>query len=108
MVRVAGDVHVDDVIVDYAVRLGVASRTLPQLRLGVSTRGAIALIKAARALAVTQGRSFVIVDDVKAIAPAALSHRMLLAPESEMRGVDTGDLVEQILSSVDAPLAHRH
>ncbi|MFK7918945.1 MAG: AAA family ATPase [Ilumatobacter sp.] len=108
MVGVANGVHVDDAIIGYAVRLGVASRSLPELRLGVSTRGALSLIKASRALAVTQGRSFVIVDDIKAIAPTALSHRMLLTPESELRGVSTGDLVEQLLTQVDAPRTVRN
>lgn len=107
MISVASAVHVDDSLVDYAVRLSAASRDLTELRLGVSTRGAIALIKASRALAVTQGRSFVVVDDIKAIAPTALSHRMLLAPESELRGVSAADLVEGLLNSVEAPLPIR-
>ncbi len=107
MISVAQSVHVDDALIDYAVRLVAASRELPQLRLGVSTRGALALIKAARALAATQGRPFVVADDIKAIAPAALAHRMLLAPEAELRGARTADLVEQLLVAVDAPLPIR-
>ncbi len=107
MMAVATAVHVDDSIVAYAVSLSAASRALTELRLGASTRGALALIRASRALAATQGRSFVTVDDVKALAPAALSHRLLLKPESELRGVSTLDLVDRLVDSVEAPAAVR-
>ena len=80
---------------------------LTELRLGASTRGALALIRASRALAATQGRSFVTVDDVKALAPAALAHRLLLKPESELRGVSTLDLVDRLVDTVEAPAAVR-
>ncbi len=107
MIDVAAAVHVDDALIDYAVRLVVASREIPQLRLGVSTRGALAIVRAARTLAVTQGRPFVIVDDMKAVAPAALAHRMLLSPESELRGANSNDLVGELIESVEAPLPVR-
>ncbi len=107
MLSVATAIHVDDALVDYAVQLAVATRTIPELRLGVSTRGAIALVRAARALAATQGRPFVVVDDIKAIAPAALAHRMLLSPEAELRGADAVNLVHRVLDSVEAPLPLR-
>jgi MoxR-like ATPase len=107
MMAVATAVHVDDSIVAYAVSLSAASRALTELRLGASTRGALALIRASRALAATQGRSFVTVDDVKALAPAALSHRLLLKPESELRGVSTLDLVDRLVDTVEAPAAVR-
>ncbi len=103
MIDVAAGVHIDDAIVDYAVRLVVATRTMPELRLGVSTRGALALVRASRTLAATQGRSFVVVDDVKSVALTALAHRMLLSPESELRGIDPADLVERALDEVEAP-----
>jgi len=107
MIDVAGAVHVDDALVDYAVRLVVASREIPQLRLGVSTRGALAIIRASRALAATQGRPYVIVDDLKAVAPAALAHRMLLSPEAELRGASSNELVTELLEAVEAPLPVR-
>ena len=107
MMAGATAVHVDDSIVAYAVSLAAASRALTELRLGASTRGALALIRASRALAATQGRSFVTVDDVKALAPAALSHRLLLKPESELRGVSTLDLVDRLMDTVEAPAAVR-
>ena len=107
MMAVAAAVHVDDAIVAYAVSLSAASRSLAELRLGASTRGALALIRSSRALAATQGRSFVTVDDIKALAPAALGHRLLLKPESELRGVSTIDLVDRLVDTVEAPAAVR-
>jgi MoxR-like ATPase len=107
MIAVAGSVYVDNAIVGYAVALAAATRELGELRLGASTRGALALIRSSRALAATQGRAFVIVDDIKALAPAALAHRMLLQPEAEMRGTDTLDLVDRLLDAVPAPAAVR-
>ncbi|MET0909463.1 MAG: MoxR family ATPase, partial [Ilumatobacteraceae bacterium] len=103
MIAIARGAHVDDTIHDYVVRIVTATRSLDQLRLGSSTRGALALIRASRALAVAQGRPFVTVDDVKVLAPAALSHRLLLTPDSELRGVRTSDLVEDILDRVEPP-----
>jgi MoxR-like ATPase len=103
MIAVAAAVHVEDAIYDYVVRLVAATRGLAQLRLGVSTRGALAIVRASRAMAATQGRPFVTVDDVKLLAPAALGHRMLLSPDAELRGIDTIDLVDELLDRVDAP-----
>ena len=60
-----------------------------------------------RALAATQGRPYVTVDDVKTLAPPALAHRMLLTPEAELRGTKTIDLVDRVLDDVDGPGA-RH
>ena len=107
MIDVAAHIHVDDALIDYAVRLSAATRTMPELRLGVSTRGGLALIRSARTLAATQGRSFVVVDDIKVMAPTALAHRMLLSPEAELRGTQAATLVEQVLDTVDAPLPVR-
>ncbi len=108
MLQVASAVHVDDALYDYVVRLVGASRQLPELRLGVSTRGALALVRAARAMAATQARPFVTADDVKTLAPAALAHRMLLTPDAELRGVDTADLVHGLLDRVEPPTPVRH
>jgi len=103
MIAVARGVHVDDAIYDYIVRLVAATRNLPELRLGVSTRGALALVRSSRAMAAAQGRPFITVDDVKVLAPAALGHRMLLSPEAELRGVQSLDLVDELLDRIDIP-----
>jgi MoxR-like ATPase len=107
MVRVAESVHVEDSIRSYVVRLCAATRDLPQLRLGVSTRGAIALIRCSRALAAAQSRPFVTADDVRIVAPAVMGHRMLLTPEAELGKVDANELVEQVLDDVEIPAAMR-
>ncbi|MFV0308273.1 MAG: AAA family ATPase, partial [Desertimonas sp.] len=107
MIDVAESVHVEDSIRSYVVRLVAATRAMPELRLGVSTRGAIALIRCARALAAAQGRPFVTADDVRVVAPAVMGHRMLLTPEAELADVDTNDLVDQALDTVDLPAAAR-
>ena len=103
MIAIARSAHVDDTIHDYVVRVVAATRDLEQLRLGSSMRGALALIRAARALAVAQGRPFVTVDDIKVLAPAALGHRLLLTPDSELRGVRPADLVDDVLDRIEAP-----
>ena len=107
LVGVAGRVHLEDPIRSYIVRLADTTRTMPELRLGVSTRGCIAMMKSSRALAASQGRVYVTPDDVKSVAHAVMEHRMLLTPEAELRGVRTDDLVEQALDRVDAPTAVR-
>ena len=103
MIAIARSAHVDDTIHDYVVRVVAATRDLEQLRLGSSMRGALALIRAARALAVAQGRPFVTVDDIKVLAPAALGHRLLLTPDAELRGVRPADLVDDVLDRIEAP-----
>jgi len=107
MIAIARHVHVDDTIIDYAVRIVAATREIDHLRLGSSTRGALALIRASRALAVAQARPFVTVDDIKVLAPAALGHRLLLTPDAELRGVRTADLVEDLLDRVEPPMPIR-
>jgi len=101
MIDLAGAVHLDDSIRSYIVRLAAASRSQPELRLGISTRGAIAVMRVARTLAAAQGRVYVTVDDVKAIAHPVMAHRMLLTAESELRQVRTEDLVDRLLDRGD-------
>lgn len=107
MIEVATAVHLDDAIRSYIVRLCSASRGLKELRLGVSTRGAIAVMRVARTLAAAQGRVFVTVDDVKAIAHPVMAHRMLLTPEAELGHVRTDDLVDRLLDQIEVPDAIR-
>jgi MoxR-like ATPase len=108
LIRVAGAVHVSAEIRSYIVRLADATRRMDDvLRLGVSTRGCIALMKGSRTLAAAQGRTFVTADDVKSVAHAVMEHRMLLTPQAELDGVRTAELVENVLDAVDAPGAVR-
>ena len=87
----------------YVVDLVRATRTSPSLRLGVSPRGAVALVSAARAWAWLSARDYVSPDDVKALARPALRHRVSLRPEAELEGVTTDAVLEGILATVPAP-----
>ena len=91
------DVHVDETIRDYIVRLVFATRTNSNLILGASPRGSHALYRAAQALAAIKGRDYVLPDDVKQLAPAVLAHRCIVHPESAIRGVKIDDVISNIL-----------
>ncbi len=88
---------------DYIVRLAAATRIHPDLRLGVSTRGTIALLRTARAWAATAERDFVSPDDVQAVAIAVCGHRVALTPEAELRGADTATIVATLLEAIPVP-----
>jgi MoxR-like ATPase len=99
----ASDVRVDERVREYAVRIARATRDRPDVSVGAGPRGAIALIRAARAAALLGGRHFTIPDDVKAVALPALRHRILLAPETELEGGTQDSLVAAVLAEVEAP-----
>jgi MoxR-like ATPase len=101
--QMAAAVRVDDKVVDYAVRIARATRGAPGLSNGAGPRGAIALVRAARASALMAGRDFATPDDVKRLAPAALRHRVLLAPDAQLEGRRVDDLLAALLDGVDAP-----
>jgi MoxR-like ATPase len=103
---VIGQVDVIDVapgVHDYIVRIAESTREHPDLRLGVSTRGTIALMRAARAWAATAERDYVTPDDVQDVAPAVCSHRIALTPEAELRGSDTRSIMANLLDEVPVP-----
>lgn len=104
MIRVAGQIHLARPLLDYAVTLTAATRTLPEVRLGASPRGALALVQAAQARAATDGRTFVVPDDVKAMAGAVLAHRMLLRPEAELQGHTSRSVLDALVAAVPLPL----
>ena len=87
----------------YVVDVVRATRTSPSLRLGVSPRGAVALVTAARAWAWLSGRDYVSPDDVKALARPTLRHRVGLRPEAELEGVTADAVLEGILATVPTP-----
>jgi MoxR-like ATPase len=95
--RQVWEVHVDDTVRDYIVRLIHATRSHADLALGASPRGSLALFKTAQALAALRGRDFVLPDDVKVLAVPTLTHRLIVRPESALRGYTAerilGDLV---------------
>jgi MoxR-like ATPase len=101
----ARTVHVDSEINDYVSRLVEATRLAAEVRLGVSVRGALALLRAARVYAAAHGRHFVLPDDVKSLADSVFSHRLVLDPEAEFDGVTAHNVVGQIL--IDTAVASR-
>jgi len=96
-------VRVDETVRRYIVALTQATRSHPDLALGASPRGSLALFRAGQARAALQGRSFVLPDDVQALAQQTLAHRCLLRPESSLRGRTAAAVVAEILERV--PLA---
>lgn len=96
-------VAVDPEILAYVVDLVRATRTAPSFQLGVSPRGATAILKAARAYAWLSGRTFVTPDDIKALALPTLRHRVALRPEAEMDGVAVDGILHSILATVPVP-----
>jgi MoxR-like ATPase len=90
-------------VAGYIVDIARATRHSPSLSLGVSPRGATALLRTSRAWAWLQGRSFVTPDDVKALAGATLAHRLGLRPEAEMEGVAAGQVLQTAVDSVPVP-----
>jgi len=96
-IEVATGVH------DYIVRIAESTRKHPDLRLGVSTRGTIALLRASRAWAATAERDYVTPDDVQDMAPAVCAHRIALTPEAELRGGDTDTVMANLLDEVPVP-----
>jgi MoxR-like ATPase len=99
---VAG-VRVAPEVAAYVVDLVRATRAAPSARLGVSPRGAIALVRAAQAWAWLSGRDYVTPDDAKALARPALRHRITVRPEAELEGVTADTIVASVLGSVPVP-----
>ena len=101
--RMAGFMHVDTRVVDYAVRIVRATRDGAGLASGAGPRGAIALIRAGRAAALMQARDFVTPDDVKRCVLPVLRHRVLLAPDAQLEGQRVDELLSRLLGGVEAP-----
>jgi MoxR-like ATPase len=96
-------VTVEPRVIAYITTLVRRTREHRQLTLGASPRAAVALLQGAKALALMRGRAFVIPDDVKALAPAVLRHRVLLRPEAEIEGVGPDRVIAGLLESVEVP-----
>jgi MoxR-like ATPase len=98
------EIYVDSTVADYIVRLVNGTRTHPDIYLGASPRGSIALYRAGQALAGLLGRDYVIPDDVKALAEPALAHRLIIKTSSSIHDVQAGQVVHELLETtpVDA------
>jgi MoxR-like ATPase len=97
------DVVVEDSVGHYMVELTSATRSHPQVLVGASPRGSLALLLLSRAMAAMAGRDFVIPEDVKQVAVAALAHRMTLRPEMWLRRVSSAEVVAALLEEVPTP-----
>ncbi|MEJ5251305.1 MAG: MoxR family ATPase [Armatimonadota bacterium] len=97
-------VFVHDTVRSYIVEVVNATRRHPHVQLGASPRGSLNLMHASQAYAVLQGRDYVLPDDVKAVAKAVLSHRLILKPEARVRGIDATQVVAEALQQVVVPI----
>jgi MoxR-like ATPase len=101
----AKTVHVAPALKAYLVELANASRRHRHLALGMSPRATLALQRVARARAAANGRTYVVPDDLKALAEPVLAHRLLVTPEAQLQGVSAGDALTEVLRSVPIPTA---
>ncbi len=101
--QLAARQRVDEQVVDYAVRLVRATRDWAGFALGSGSRGALALVRGARAVALMDGRDFVTPDDIKRIALPALRHRVALSPDALLEGRKANDLIAEVVEGIAAP-----
>ena len=104
--KLVWDVHVDETLQEYVVALVTSTRTHPDLALGVSPRGSLALFKAAQALAAVRGRDHVLPEDVKYLVPVTLSHRLIVKPEAELRGRTAASILQDVLEKIHLNLGN--
>ena len=98
--QVASELALDEQVLDYAVRLARTTRTWPGLALGAGPRASIALVRGARARALLRGGEFVTPDDIKSCALAVLRHRVRIAPELDIEGLEVDQVLAQLLDLV--------
>lgn len=103
MADLATTTHVDHAILDYVAQLCEATRQAEETRLGVSVRGALAMIRAAKIWAASEGRNYVLPDDIKELAPHVFTHRLVLDPEAEFTGATAEKVIADVVRSVPAP-----
>lgn len=101
--RAVRDIYVDDLVKGYMVDLVTTTRDHPDIYLGASPRGSLALYLAARAWAAMEGRDFVLPDDVKLLADAVLSHRIIVSPSARIKNVTARQIVEDSLRHTPVP-----
>lgn len=101
--RAVSAVEVHPQVEKYIVDIARATRVAPSLSLGLSPRGAIALLATSRAWAWLSGRDFVTPDDVKQMAPATITHRLMLRPEAELEGVEAASVLQTVMDSIAVP-----
>ena len=98
------EVHVDESLKDYMVSIARATRTHPDVELGASPRGSIALLRLSQAIAAIAGRDYVVPDDIKRVAVPTLAHRTVVRPDRRIQGVTAVEVVGEILDTVAVPV----
>nr|MBK9651098.1 MoxR family ATPase [Bacteroidota bacterium] len=96
-------VHVEPKLIEYIVNIIAQTRTAKYIYLGASPRASVAVLNASKSLAAISGRDFVTPDDVQAIVPHVLRHRIILTPEREMEGASNDDVIAQLIQKIDVP-----
>ncbi len=95
--------YVDRLVRQYIVSVTEATRNHRDVALGASPRATLGLFRMARAMALVQDRDYVVPDDIKLLAPAVLSHRLVLSPAARMRGIRSEDIVADLLNQINVP-----
>jgi MoxR-like ATPase len=103
MSRIADEVYVDRAIVSYVRQLAEASRDMEHVRLGLSPRGCLALIRVIKSWAAADGREHVVPEDVVQLAHPVLGHRLILDGEAQFRGVEVDQVIDELLGRVRVP-----
>jgi MoxR-like ATPase len=98
------EIRVEDSVREYIVKVARTTRDHPEIDLGASPRATMALYQAAQAWAAIADRDFIIPDDVKAVAPSVLTHRLMISPQAQLRGRTTEELISDIVASVPVPV----
>jgi MoxR-like ATPase len=104
MATFANEVHVEPAIVSYISQLATESRRHSNVKLGLSMRGCLAYIRAAKTWSISKGRNHVLPDDIRDLAVPIMSHRILLSAEAQFSGVTTERVIDELISSVSAPV----
>ncbi len=107
MAELGARVHVDGAVLEYVSRLAEETRNAPEVRVGVSVRGALALVRCAKVWAAAHGRNYVLPDDVKELAQPTWAHRLVLDPEAEFAGATNEAVLGRLLADVAAPQERR-
>jgi MoxR-like ATPase len=97
------EIHLNELVKEYIVRLVRATRKHPDVYLGASPRGSLALYKTGQARAAMLGRDYVIPDDIKALAMVTLAHRLIISPSARIKNVDPRAVIQEILDSIPVP-----
>jgi MoxR-like ATPase len=100
----AKTIHVEESVREYVVQVARATREHPAIELGASPRGTLSLYKTAQALAAIRGRTFVLPDDVKYLAPPVLTHRIIISPQTRLRGRRPEEVMAEIVDTVPVPV----